>query len=51
MLTRDEEDYIMLAIENCSAEMPSIGTAPIPDAKKVKRNSHSMLQLVQCWIN
>jgi len=31
----------MLAIENRSAEISSVGTAPIPEAKKAKRNSHS----------
>lgn len=34
----------MLATENLSAEMCSIGTAPVLEAKKVKMNSHSSAQ-------
>lgn len=59
MVTRDREDYIMLAIENRSAEMSSVGTAPIPEAKKAKRNSHSsaevcavlVKQTKPCWFS
>lgn len=46
MLTRDGENYTMLAAENRGAgEMCSIGTAPILEAKKVKMNSHSSAQV------
>lgn len=43
-MTRDGENYIMLATENLSAEMCSIRTAPVLEAKKVKMNSHSSAQ-------